>query len=177
MLTCQKCGSKYPEWQKSCPQCGNPTGNGSHERKKVPDSSGSSMTKTYLIAGLIVVIAIVAVIAFVLSIPAAPTHPPIPVTNVPTVKAAEARPMPPSPPPALSALKSGNRITVSAMAGSTLSEVEKFTVTLNGAAVPKTLGTTAGSSITVDAAAGTNTVIVTALYKNGAEMVVLNKIL
>lgn len=135
------------------------------------------MTTMYLIAGLIVVVAIVAVVAFVLSMPAAPTPPPIPVTTVPTVKAAEARPMPPSPPPALSASKSGNKITVSAMAGSTLSEVEKFTVALNGASVPQTLGTTAGSSITVDAAAGTNSVIVTALYKNGAEMVVLNKVL
>jgi hypothetical protein len=135
------------------------------------------MTKAYLIAGLIIVIAIIAVIAFVLSAPPAPATPDVPVATPPAVKAAEARPLPPSPPPALSASRSGNTITISAMAGSTLSEVETFTVTLNGAAVPKTLGTTAGSSITVDAAAGTNTVIVTARYKNGAEMVVLNKAL
>jgi hypothetical protein len=135
------------------------------------------MATTYLIAGLFIVIAIIAVVAFVMSTPPAPTPPPITVTKVPTVKAAEARPMPPSPPPALSAYKSGNKITVSAMAGSTLSEVEKFTVTLNGVEVPKTLGTTAGSSITVDAAAGSNTVVVTAKYLNGAEMVVLNQVL
>jgi hypothetical protein len=132
------------------------------------------MTITYIIAGLFIVIAIIAVVAFMMSTHPAPTPPPITITTVPTVKAAEARPMPPTPPPALSAYKSGNKITVSAMAGSTLSEVEKFTVTLNGAEVPQTLGTTAGSSITVDAAAGSNTVVVTAKYKNGAEMVVLN---
>lgn len=135
------------------------------------------MTKAYLIGGLIIVFAIIAVIVFMMSTPSAPVTPSGTVTTVPTVKVAEARPMPPSPPPALSASKSGSRITISAMAGSTLSEVEKFTVTLNGIEVPKNLGTSAGSSITVDAAAGTNTVIVTALYKNGAEMVVLNKIL
>lgn len=177
MLTCQKCGSKYPEWQKSCPQCGNPSGTGSQERNEPVKPGNSPAVKMYLIAGLIIVIAIIAVVAFFMSTPPAPTPPPVPVTTTPMVKAAEARPMPPSPPPALTASRSGNKITISAMAGSTLPDVETFTVTLNGAAVPKTLGTTAGSSVIVDAAAGSNTVVVTARYKNGAEMVVLNKVL
>ncbi len=135
------------------------------------------MITTYLIAGLIVVVAIAAVIAFVLSMPPPPAPAPVPVTMTPAVKSAEVRPMPPSPPPALTATKSGTKITVSVMAGTTLSEVESFTVRLNGADVPKTLKTTAGSSVTFDAAAGSNTVAVVACYKNGAEMVVLNKVL
>jgi hypothetical protein len=177
MITCPKCNSKYPEWQKSCPQCGNPTGSGSQDRPESPQSAGSNIPKTYLIAGLIIVIAVVAVIAFVMSTPKPPVIPAPPVTTIPTVKAEEARPLPPSTPPALVASRSGNKITISAMAGPSLSEVDTFTVNLNGVTVPKTLGTNAGSSIIVDAAAGANTVIVIAKYKNGAEMVVLNKAL
>jgi hypothetical protein len=133
------------------------------------------MTPAYIVGGLIVVIAIVAVMAFIMCMPPPPAPAPVPVTMTPAVKAAEARPMPPSPPPALTATKSGSRITVSVMAGPPLAEVASFTVKLNGADVPKTLGTTAGSSVTFDGAASSNTIVVVAHYSNGSEMVVLNK--
>ena len=124
------------------------------------------------VAGIALIV--IAVIAALWLMPPPPPPSSPPVTPVPT----------PTPPPlpignvAVTAVRQGaGTIALTFSGGTAASDVANFSVNLNGAVQPGRLGGTVGASMPVKSTgpAGSDHVIVVAYYKNGAQNIVLDK--
>jgi len=163
-MKCPACKKEIPEWSRnSCPNCG-----ASIRKKK-------SAMVPYL--AVCVIIAIIAIIFLMQPSPPPCTTPGCGnITPTPTITT---RPTPCPDPIAITAIRqAGSNIVVTTAGGPGISCVNNFTVQVNGVANPQILGPNAGAMVSIKStgAAGTDSVIVVGNYKNGAQQVVLQKL-
>lgn len=160
LKTCPRCGVPVESGQTSCPNC------------RTILKKKSALTPYLVIAGLAVVVIIV--VAVVMTSPVSgPGATIVPVITVPPTSSGDSIPSQPT----CTIGITGTRVPPSSIRlefmTSTCSagEVTGLKVSVNGAQAG-TLGTSPGTSKTFAGTSGTNSVVVTAQYANGAEAVV-----
>lgn len=166
LKTCPRCGAPVEPGQNSCPNC------------RAVLKKKSALTPYLVIAGLIVVVIIV--VAFVLMSPApgpGTTIAPV-ITVQPTSAGTNAGASLPSQPTCfidITPSKVSSSLIRLQVTSTTCSpgELTGLNVSINGAQAGP-LGTNPGASRTFTGSSGTNSVVVTANFANGAESVVLN---
>lgn len=167
MITCRKCGEKYPEWRESCPKCGS--------RPAVQEKKAAGSLLPYIAAVSIIVIIAAAYVTLIV-IPGSPQPVVTPATEPALFSGSSAGADSPANSPALTATKqAGGKILITVMGGHSLSDVSNFEVRLNGVVVPAVLVPNAGASMSIDGTKGTDQLIIVAKYTNGSEAIVLNQ--
>ena len=162
LKTCPRCGASVEPGQNSCPNC------------RAVLKKKSALTPYLIIIVLIVVVVIV--VAVVLMSPVAGPGPVTPVAPVLTVQPMSADESLPSQPTCTIGI-TGSKVPPSSIRLELMTttcnagEITGLKVLINGAQAG-TLGTNPGAGGTFTGSSGTNNVVVTANFANGAEAVV-----
>jgi predicted nucleic acid-binding Zn ribbon protein len=174
MITCPRCGEKYPEWRTVCPKCG---------ALPVPEKeSKRSPLVLYLAVTALVIVVAVAYILFIF-LPSAPSQPITPPQVQETASGASGATgisgslnQPPAF-AAISATKQPNgKITISVSGGTDLYKVASFEVRLNNNVIPASLSPNIGASMVIDGTKeGTDHLVVVAKGNDGTDTVALTK--
>lgn len=124
------------------------------------------------VAGIAVIVIVVIATVFLIPSPPTPPIPPPSPTTTPT------HPQPPVGNIAINAVRQGAwTIALTFIGGTAAYEVVNFTINLNGGLEPTKLAGTVGGSMMIKSSgtAGSDHIVVVANYKNGAQNVVLDK--